>query len=60
MLVEIMLEGCEGETVFTMQVTEQEYKFLQRLAKRVTEESRHTCMPRMYVEVGGEGTINRI
>ena len=45
----IALEGCDDETVFEMDLTEEEKILLQNIAAKVNETSTYGCMPRMYV-----------
>ena len=47
----ITLEGCDDETVFEMDLTEEETILLQNVAAKANETSTYDCMPRMYVEV---------
>ena len=45
----ITLEGCNDETVFEMDLTEEEKILLQNVAEKANETSTYDCMPRMYV-----------
>ena len=45
----ITLEGCDDETVFEMDLTEEEKILLQNVAEKANETSTYGCMPRMYV-----------
>ena len=45
----ITLEGCDDETVFEMDLTEEEKILLQNVAEKANETSTYDCMPRMYV-----------
>lgn len=47
---EITLNGCDDDTVFTMELTEQEYRLLVRVSEVANETSTYGCMPRMYIE----------
>ena len=47
----ITLEGCDDETVFEMDLTEEEETLLEFVAAKVNERSTYGCMPRMYVKV---------
>lgn len=46
----IALNGCDADTVFEMELTEEEYKFLLRVSEKANETSYYTCMPRMYID----------
>ena len=45
----ITLEGCDDETVFEMDLTEEEKILLQNVAAKANETSTYCCEPRMYV-----------
>ena len=45
----ITLEGCDDETVFEMDLTEEEKILLQNVAAKANETSTYGYMPRMYV-----------
>ena len=45
MLVEISVDGCDDSTIVTMEMSNDEYGFLQRLADLVSEASYYSCMP---------------
>ena len=45
MLVEISVDGCDDSTIVTMEMSNDEYDFLQRLADLVNETSNYICMP---------------
>ena len=47
----ITLEGCDDDTVFEMDLTEEEKILLQNVAAKANETSAYDCMPRMYVEL---------
>ena len=47
----ITLEGCDDETVFEMDLTEEEKILLENVAAKANERSTYGCMPRMYVQV---------
>lgn len=47
----ITLEGCDDETVFEMNLTEEEAILLQNVAAKANETSTYGCMPTMYVQV---------
>ena len=46
---EIVLIGCEASTDFTMELTEEEYELLQRVASESVEASTYGCMPTLEV-----------
>jgi hypothetical protein len=46
----VCLNGCDDYTEFKMEMTFQEYEFLQRVCKLSEETSTYTCMPTMTVE----------
>lgn len=45
MLVEISVNGCDDSTIVTMEMSNDEYGFLQRLVDIVNEASHYSCMP---------------
>lgn len=45
----IKLEGCDDETEFDMQLTEEEFNLLKRVSEKANETSTYRCMPRMYI-----------
>lgn len=45
MLVEISVDGCDDSTIVTMEMSNDEYNFLQKLAELVNETSYYGCMP---------------
>ena len=45
MLVEISVDGCDDSTVVTMEMSNYEYNFLQKLAELVNKTSSYICMP---------------
>ena len=47
MLVKVSVYGCDDSTIVTMEMSNDEYDFLQRLADLVNETSRYSCMPTM-------------
>lgn len=51
---EITLEGCDDCTIFTMDLTIQEYEFLVSVSELANKTSFYGCMPRMYVSAEGE------
>ena len=46
----ISLVGCDDETVFKMELTDEEYKLLKKVSDTANSTSTYNCMPRMYVE----------
>ena len=49
-LYEITLNGCDDDTFFVMELTENEYQFLLKVSEKANETSTYGCMPRLYVE----------
>ena len=45
MLVEISVDGCDDSTIVTMEMSNDEYNFLQKLAELVNKTSSYGCMP---------------
>ena len=45
MLVEISVNGCDDSTIVTMEMSNDEYNFLQKLAELVNKTSHYSCMP---------------
>ena len=45
MLVEISVDGCDDSTIVTMEMSNDEYNFLQKLTELVNKTSSHGCMP---------------
>lgn len=46
----ICLEGCDDETEFEMECTDEEFAFLLRVASKANKTSTYGCMPRMLVD----------
>ena len=46
----ICLNGCDDDTVFEMELTENEYQLLSKVSEMANKTSTYGCMPRMYVE----------
>lgn len=46
----ISLHGCDDSTIFEMELTEEEYELLKRVAKKTEEVSTYMCMPIMEIE----------
>ena len=49
-LIEIGVNGCDDSTYATIEATEAEIEFLNRVALKINDNSRSTCMPRFSVE----------
>lgn len=47
----VELEGCDDVTPFNMEMTDEEFEFLQRVSKLSKEKSRYGCMPTLTVSV---------
>ena len=47
---EILLNGCDDDTIFTMEMTNNEYEFLKRVAELANKTSTYSCMPRLFVD----------
>ena len=52
---EISLVGCDDETVFEMELTEEELNLLTRVSELSKETSEYRCMPKMYIEEKNDG-----
>lgn len=50
-LYQITLNGCDDDTVFEMDLTEEEYALLKRVSDKANETSTYQCEPRMYINV---------
>lgn len=48
--VEVILEGCDDETRFTIECSDNEIEFLERLSALANDTSEYCCMPRMFVK----------
>ena len=46
----ILVHGCDDSTIIEKELTEDELKTIQLVAKEVTETSEYVCMPTMEVE----------
>jgi hypothetical protein len=56
MLYEITLRGCDGQTIVTIELTEQEKTLIDRISELSILTSDNQCMPEMYIkEVSREG-----
>jgi hypothetical protein len=49
MKVSIKVSGCDDETEILMEMTEEQFAFIQEVANKVTEESTYHCQPTMSV-----------
>lgn len=49
---EVWLNGCDDDTIFTMEMTNNEYEFLKRVSELANETSTYGCMPRLYLDEG--------
>lgn len=45
----IVLEGCDDETIFEMDLTDEDVILLKNVAAKANDTSTYGCMPRMYV-----------
>ncbi|MBO8161372.1 MAG: hypothetical protein H0Z24_07010 [Thermosipho sp. (in: Bacteria)] len=50
MKYKISLHGCDDSTTFEMELTEEEYKLLKKVADKSQEVSTYVCMPIMEIE----------
>ena len=50
MIYEITLKGCDDETIFTIQLTEQEKTLIDRISELSILTSNCRCMPKMYIK----------
>lgn len=51
---EITLNGCDDNTIFYMELTDEEYELLKRVSNKANETSYCGCMPRMYIKRKGK------
>ena len=49
---EVWLNGCDDDTIFTMEMTNNEYEFLKRVSELANETSTYRCMPRLFLDDG--------
>lgn len=49
---EVWLNGCDDDTIFTMEMTNNEYEFLKRVSELANETSTYHCMPRLFLDEG--------
>lgn len=47
----IAVYGCDDSTIIEKELTDDELKLIQELAKEITEASEYDCMPTMEIEV---------
>ncbi len=45
MKVKIEIHGCDDSTKFSMEVTQQEFEFLETISKKSVEASEYQCQP---------------
>ena len=50
MIYEITLKGCDDETIFTIELTDQEKNLIDRISELSILTSSYGCMPKMYVK----------
>ena len=50
MIYTIKVQGCDDSTYFDMELSEEEYSIIKRVADKCTEESTYACMPTMEIE----------
>lgn len=46
----IIVEGCDDETIIEKDLTIDEFKLIESIAKEITETSKYICMPIMYIK----------
>lgn len=46
----ILLEGCDDETTFTMELAPEEFALMQKVSEKSMEVSQYGCMPTMEIE----------
>ena len=51
MLVEISVNGCDDSTIVTMEMSNYEYDFLQKLVEIVNKTSTYNCMPSIELTI---------
>lgn len=56
MIHTICLNGCDDDTVFEMDMTEEQLIFLKKVAIKTNNTSKYGCMPRLYID--GEKLMN--
>lgn len=55
----INIEGCDDETTFVMELTNEELELVREICKKSQETSTYCCMPRMYIEEYTKENINK-
>lgn len=50
MIHTICLNGCDDDTEFEMDMTEEQFMFLKRVANKANNTSTYGCMPRLYID----------
>lgn len=50
MIHTICLNGCDDDTKFEMDMTEEQLLFLKRVAIKANNTSDYGCMPRLYID----------
>jgi len=50
MIYEIRIRGCDDETIFTIELTEQEKILIDRISELSILTSNYQCMPKMYIK----------
>ena len=50
MIYEITLKGCDDETMFTIELTNQEKTLVDRISELSILTSNYACMPKMYIK----------
>ena len=45
----ITIEGCDDETVFTMELDDKEKELVEEIMRLSKETSTYNCMPRLYI-----------
>ena len=50
MIYKITLKGCDDETTFTIELTEQEKALIDRISELSLLTSHSECMPKMYIK----------
>ncbi len=55
MLVNVRVSGCDDETNVLIDVTNDQWAFLQELAQKISAASKYDCMPVMAVKVAPPG-----
>ena len=56
----ISLVGCDDQTDFEMELTDEEHSLLKKVADKANETSTYDCMPRMYIESVSQNFIEEV